>query len=111
MFRQALAYTIEASPVSVAFDSLAEGYTLPDAKTVMVTNTGKQSVSLYQPMAAYYTLGMLSRTVLTPTDHLKKPWEILESRFPIRLAYRRPHKGRLRLRSLQSQIEKQRHVR
>ena len=59
-------YTISADPVSVPFDSLAEGYIQPAAKTVTVTNTGNQPLSLYQPTAVHYDIGTLSAASLAP---------------------------------------------
>ncbi len=61
-------YEISASPNSLAFDSLAEGYIQPDSKLVTVTNTGNQSISLYQPTSVYYRIGTLSATTLAPGD-------------------------------------------
>ena len=63
---EALTYAIAAAPASMTFDSLAQGYLLPDTKTVTVTNTGNQSISLYQPTASRYTIGTLSATSLAP---------------------------------------------
>ena len=59
-------YSISASPLSLAFDSLAEGYIQPDGKLITVTNTGNQSISLYQPAGAHYMIGTLSGTALAP---------------------------------------------
>jgi hypothetical protein len=63
---EALSFAIGAAPNNIAFDSLAQGYLTPDAKTVTVTNTGNQSISLYQPTASRYTIGTLSATGLAP---------------------------------------------
>ena len=63
---EAVSYAIGAAPASITFDSLAQGYLPPDAKTVTVTNTGNQSISLYQPTATRYTIGTLSATSLAP---------------------------------------------
>ena len=62
----ALSYAIEASPALITFDSLAEGYLPPEAKTVTVTNIGNQNVSLNQPTAAHYVISALSGTALIP---------------------------------------------
>ncbi len=59
-------YAITASPENTAFDSLAEGYIQPEAVTITVTNTGSQSISLYQPTSAHYAIGTLSATALVP---------------------------------------------
>ena len=59
-------YAISATPATVDFPSLAEGYLLPDAQTVTVTNTGNRNISLNQPTAANYTIGTLSATALEP---------------------------------------------
>ncbi len=61
-------YEITATPASLAFDSLAEGYIQPEAITITVTNTGSQSIALYQPTSAHYTIGTLSETALAPYD-------------------------------------------
>ena len=63
---EAASYSIGASPSSVDFGTLAQGYIQPDAKTVTVTNTGNQSISLYQPAASHYAIGTLSGTALAP---------------------------------------------
>ncbi len=62
-------YTILASfdgnETANEFGSLNEGYETPsDTKTITVTNTGNQSVTLIQPTAVSYELGTLSKTEL-----------------------------------------------
>ncbi len=61
-------YLISASPSSMDFGSLAEGYIQPAVQTVTVTNTGNQSISLYQPAASHFVIGVLSKTALAPGD-------------------------------------------
>ncbi len=57
---------VHVAPVTLTFDSLAEGYLLPEKQTVTVTNTGDQNISLYQPAAVSYTIGSLSGTSIPP---------------------------------------------
>ena len=61
-------YAISASPATLDFYSLAKGYLQPESQTVTVTNTGSQSISLYQPTSAHYVIGTLSATALEPGD-------------------------------------------
>ena len=45
---------LTATPASLDFGSVYTGYTQPEAKTVTVTNTGEQAVTLTQPASRYY---------------------------------------------------------
>ena len=45
---------LTAAPASLDFGSVYTGYTQPEAKTVTVTNTGEQAVTLTQPASQYY---------------------------------------------------------
>ena len=45
---------LTAAPASLDFGSAYTGYTQPEAKTVTVTNTGEQAVTLTQPASQYY---------------------------------------------------------
>ena len=45
---------LTATPASLDFGSAYTGYTQPEAKTVTVTNTGEQAVTLTQPASQYY---------------------------------------------------------
>ena len=45
---------LTATPASLDFGSAYTGYTQPEAKTVTVTNTGEQAVTLTQPASRYY---------------------------------------------------------
>ena len=56
-------HIITASSVS-SFGSLTAPYAQPDAKTVTVTNTGTESVTLTQPTSSNYVVGTLSKTAL-----------------------------------------------
>ena len=60
-------YNISAAPGRLDFGSANVGYeTAPAAQTVTITNTGNQSVTLYQPTAENYEIGTLTNTTLTP---------------------------------------------
>ena len=62
-------YGLKAEPSALNFGSVTEGYAAaPEAKTVTVTNTGNQTVTLTQPISNYYTIGMLSKSELAPND-------------------------------------------
>ncbi len=61
-------YEISASPESLSFGSLAEGYLQPSASVVTVTNTGNQGIALYQPGAAHHVVGPISKDFLEPYD-------------------------------------------
>jgi len=58
-----LTYSIFASTPG-SFGSLQTPYAQPSAQTITVTNTGTGSVTLNQPVAAYYLVGTLSTTTL-----------------------------------------------
>ena len=65
----AKSYGLKAEPSALDFGSVTEGYTAaPEAKTVTVTNTGNQAVTLTQPTSNYYTIGTLSKSELAPND-------------------------------------------
>ena len=59
-------YTISASPATLDFGSVYPNYTQPAARTVMIKNTGNQTVSLVQPTSEHYILGNLSAKELAP---------------------------------------------
>ena len=59
-------YTISADPTALNFGSAYTGYAQPAAQTVILTNTGNQPVTLTQPTADNYVIGMLSATTLEP---------------------------------------------
>ena len=59
-------YTISADTTALDFGSAYTGYTQPAAQTVTVKNTGNQRVTLVQPTADNYVIGMLSATTLEP---------------------------------------------
>ena len=57
-------YTISATPSPINFGSVQTPYTQPAAQTVTVRNTGTGSITLMQPTATNYDIGMLSATAL-----------------------------------------------
>ena len=59
-------YSITANATALDFGSAYTGYTQPAAQTVILTNTGNQPVTLTQPTADNYVIGMLSATTLEP---------------------------------------------
>ena len=59
-------YTISADTTALDFGSAYTGYAQPAAQTVTLTNTGNQPVTLTQPTADNYVIGMLSATTLEP---------------------------------------------
>ena len=59
-------YAISADTTALNFGSAYTGYTQPAAQTVILTNTGNQPVTLTQPTADNYVIGMLSATTLEP---------------------------------------------
>lgn len=59
-------YTISASPATLDFGSVYPNYTQPAARTVTITNTGNQPVTLAQPTSEHYILGDISATELAP---------------------------------------------
>lgn len=61
--------TIEATPVSLDFGSMEQGYeAAPDAQTVTVKNTGTEAIRLVQPSADNYKIGTISAEVLNSGD-------------------------------------------
>ena len=63
-------YTITADPAKLDFDAAYLGYnTQPAAKTVTITNTGNQTLTLDQPASTNsFEVGTLSDTELTPNE-------------------------------------------
>jgi len=61
-------YTISATPTPLAFGTLQSPYTQPALQTVTITRTGTGDVTLAQPSATNYSIGNLSRTVLTAAN-------------------------------------------
>lgn len=57
-------YSISADTTTLDFGSVQTGYTTPAAQTITVTNTGNQQITLTQPTASNYTIGVLSKTNL-----------------------------------------------
>ena len=58
-------YGISAAPTELNFGSVYTGYARPDAKTVTITNTGNQPLTLVQPESTgYFEVGKLSGTSL-----------------------------------------------
>ena len=62
------AYSLSADPSAIDFGTVKTGYTQPGAKTVTVTNTGNQSLTLQQPKADHFDIGELSQTELAPGE-------------------------------------------
>jgi LPXTG-motif cell wall-anchored protein len=63
-----MAYSLSAEPSAIDFGTVKTGYTQPGAKTVTVTNTGNQSLTLEQPKADHFDIGELSQTELAPGE-------------------------------------------
>ena len=60
-------YTISADPTSLDFGTVGEGYTpAPDAQTVVITNTGNQSVTVTLPTNASYDITTGDSLTLVP---------------------------------------------
>ena len=58
-------YSISADTTALDFSSAYTGYTQPAAQTVMITNTGNQSLTLNQPASTNsFEVGTLSKTAL-----------------------------------------------
>ena len=57
-------YTIAAHTNMLDFGDVKEGYELPTAQVVIITNKGNQEVTLSQPVASHYTVGELTQTTL-----------------------------------------------
>ncbi len=62
------AYSLSADPSAIDFGTVKTGYTQPEAKTVTVTNTGNQTLTLEQPKADHFDIGELSQTELAPGE-------------------------------------------
>ncbi len=61
-------YSLSVDPSTLNFGSITEGDTLPAAQTVMVKNTGNQTVTLDQPAAENFEIGALSAKELKPDE-------------------------------------------
>ena len=61
-------YSIGASPAALDFGSINEGEAQPAARTVTITNTGNQTVTLERPTATNFEIGTLSKTTLEPDE-------------------------------------------
>ena len=59
-------YSLSVDKSTLNFGSITEGDTLPAAQTVMVKNTGNQTVTLEQPTATNFEIGTLSAKELKP---------------------------------------------
>jgi uncharacterized repeat protein (TIGR02543 family) len=59
-------YTVSVTPAITDFGGKSPGYTPPDAKTVTVTNTGNQTVTLTKTDPADYTVSALTASSLAP---------------------------------------------
>ena len=59
-------YDMTTDTTALNFGSAYTGYAQPAAQTVILTNTGNQPVTLTQPTADNYVIGMLSATTLEP---------------------------------------------
>ena len=59
-------YSLSVDKSTLNFGSITEGDTLPAAQTVMVKNTGNQTVTLEQPTATNFEIGTLSEKELAP---------------------------------------------
>ena len=61
-------YTISADPTSLDFGTVGEGYApAPDAQTVVITNTGNQSVTVTLPTDANYDITTSDSLTLAPS--------------------------------------------
>ena len=64
--------SISADPDLLNFDSVAMdasgSYTLPEPKTVTITNTGNQRLTLEPPTPTYYTISSYSQNILEPNE-------------------------------------------
>lgn len=63
-----LVYSISADSAILDFGSAYTGYTAPAAKTITITNTGNQRITLTQPTATNFEIGMLSQTSIDPNE-------------------------------------------
>lgn len=61
-------YSISADVTTLDFGTAYVGGELPDKKTVTITNTGNQQITLEQPTVLSFTIGELSQTDLAPGE-------------------------------------------
>lgn len=61
-------YSISADVTTLDFGTAYAGGELPDKKTVTITNTGNQQITLEQPAVLSFTIGELSKTNLAPGE-------------------------------------------
>ena len=61
-------YSISADVTTLDFGTAYAGGELPDKKTVTITNTGNQQITLEQPTVLSFTIGELSQTNLAPGE-------------------------------------------
>ena len=61
-------YSISADVTTLDFGTAYAGGELPDKKTVTITNTGNQQITLEQPTVLSFTIGELSQTDLAPGE-------------------------------------------
>lgn len=61
-------YSISADVTTLDFGTAYVGGELPDKKTVTITNTGNQQITLEQPTVLSLTIGELSQTNLAPGE-------------------------------------------
>ena len=61
-------YSISADVTTLDFGTAYVGGELPDKKTVTITNTGNQQITLEQPTVLSFTIGELSKTNLAPGE-------------------------------------------
>lgn len=61
-------YSISADVNTLDFGTAYAGGTLPEEKTVTITNTGNQQITLEQPSVLSFTIGELSKTNLAPGE-------------------------------------------
>lgn len=62
------AYSISADVTTIDFQTSYVGDYRPEIKTVTITNTGNQLITLTQPTANYFEIGNLSQTILAPGE-------------------------------------------
>jgi len=61
-------YSISGSTTELSFERLQMGYMTSIPQTVTITNTGMNPITLTQPTALNYTIGMLSANVIAPNE-------------------------------------------
>lgn len=75
--RTYIMFTVKENPVyaldtkfkNIDFGSAFYEYeTLPDKETITITNTGNQTITLNQPSAENFNIGILTKTVLEPNE-------------------------------------------